>query len=102
MMPNDEERIDRVERVLTEAYRARGEGLPHPDVTARVMREIRGSRPAQAWAAVMPDDLVWRTASIAAAVVLVVALLTVQLVHSGLGENAPWPEEFETSALIVE
>lgn len=100
-MQRSDDRIDTVERALTEAYRASAIG--EVDVTQAVMRDIRrsvddGSR----WGpSVVLDQLVWRAATITAAVVLAVTVLTVGMFRTTPGESA-WllVEEFESAPLF--
>lgn len=103
MRPHDD-KIDRLERALTETYRSRPD-LPVGafDVTQDVMRAIRRSTTgSDRWIpSIVLDRLVWRTATIAAAVVLVVTILTVGLFGPPSGESAGLlAEEFESTPLF--
>lgn len=103
MMVHRDDEIQKLERALTEAYRIQPD-IPcgGVDVTQDVMRDIRRS-PGESgrWVpSVVLDQLVWRTATIAAAVVLVVTVLIVSLIRVTPGESAGLlAEEFETAPL---
>ena len=102
MTHQDDERINALERALIEGYRS-GFDRSTVDVTQSVMREIRrsvGERSRWAPAAVL-DQLVWRTATITAAVVLMATVLTVGLLRTPGGDNpALVVEEFESVPLF--
>lgn len=105
-MEQSDDKIRTVERALTEAYRAgAASAIGEVDVTQAVMRDIRRSvDDGNRWgASVVLDQLVWRTATITAAVVLVAAVLTVGMFRTTPGESA-WllAEEFESAPLFGE
>lgn len=104
MMKHSDDEIPKLERALTESYRSRPDlSVGAVDVTQDVMRAIRQStsEPSQWIPAVLLDQLVWRTATIAAAVVLVVAVLTVGVFGPTSGESAGLlAEEFESTPLF--
>jgi hypothetical protein len=105
MTHHDEERINVLERALTETYRSQSDRLRAIDVTQAVMREIRLSGAARdPWApATVLDQLVWRTATITAAVVLTAAVLTVGLLRPPAADNpALVAEELESVPLFAE
>ena len=81
--------IQKLERALTESYRSRSAiAFDAVDVTQDVMRDIRRSTGERAWwAPSVLDQLVWRTATITAAVVLMVTVLTVGLIRPQTGES---------------
>ena len=88
-MAHHDDEIQKLERVLTESYRSRSD-LPcgSIDVAQDVMREIRRSTGERAWwTPSVLDQLVWRTATITAAVVLMVTMLTVGLIRPQTGES---------------
>jgi hypothetical protein len=104
MMVQRDHEIEKLERALTEAYRARPD-LPSGavDVTHGVMREIRQLPGVGAsWIpTVVLDQLVWRTATITAAIVLVVTIFTVGVIRPTSGESAGLiAEEFESTPLF--
>ena len=104
MTPYRDDEIQKLERALTEAFRSRPD-LPVGgfDVTQDVMRDIRRSTSdSRRWvSAVVLDQIVWRTATIAAAVVLVVTVLTVEVLRTAPGESAALlTEEFESTPLF--
>src|SRR5262245_25678109 len=79
MRPPDEKEIEKLERALLEAYRFRPDtSTDKVNVAQCVMRDIRsGACEMSRWTpSVVLDELVWRTATIAAAVVLVMTVLT--------------------------
>lgn len=104
MMPYRDDEIHKLERALTETFRSR----PDPpvggvDVTQDVMRDIRRSTgDSRRWvSAVVLDQIVWRAATIAAAVVLVGTVLTVEVLRTAPGESAALlAEEFEAAPLF--
>ncbi|HXX75742.1 MAG TPA: hypothetical protein VEI50_11475 [Nitrospiraceae bacterium] len=105
-MGHRDDEIQRLERTLTESYRSQPD-LPigAVDVTQNVMRAIRQSTNSNArWIpTVSLDQLVWRTATITAAVVLVAMVLTVQMFGSPAGESAGLlAEEFDSSPLFMD
>jgi hypothetical protein len=101
MTHQDDDRVNALERALAEAYRSQSSGARDIDVTQSVMREIRRSGAIRApWAAAtVLDQLVWRTATITAAVVLMVSLLTVGLLRTGESPSVV-AEEFESVPLF--
>jgi hypothetical protein len=103
MMRHDDEGTDILERALMEAYRSRPDGARGVDVTHAVMREIRQSVPARSrWApAAVLDQVVWRTATITAAVVLMATMLTVGLFKTPAVDGPSLvAEEFESVPLF--
>lgn len=103
-MAQSGDEIQKLERTLIESYRSRSD-LPSGsvDVTQEVMRDIRRSAGERRWWAplVVFDQLVWRTATITAAVVLMVTVLTVGLFGPQTGESAGLlAEEFESVPLF--
>lgn len=102
MTSPDDEGTDILERALMQAYRSRPDG-GRVDVTHTVMREIRRSPAARGrWApAAVLDQLVWRTATITAAVVLTATVLTVGLFRTQAGDSPTLVvEEFESVPLF--
>jgi hypothetical protein len=102
MTHHDDERMNALERALIEGYRSRS-NQSTVDVTQSVMREIRRSVAERSrWApAAVLDQLVWRTATITAAVVLMVTVLTVGLLRTPGGDTpALVVEEFESVPLF--
>lgn len=103
MAHHDDERLTILERALREAYRSRSEVSHDVDVTQHVMREIRQSADeGSRWApAAVLDQLVWRTATITAAVVLMATVLTVGFLRSSGGDSPTLVvEEFESVPLF--
>jgi len=101
MTHHDDERMNALERALIEGYRSRS-NQSTVDVTQSVMREIRRLAERSRWApAAVLDQLVWRTATITAAVVLMVTVLTVGLLRTPGGDTpALVVEEFESVPLF--
>ncbi|MDF0650966.1 MAG: hypothetical protein CV081_01730 [Nitrospira sp. LK265] len=95
----------KLERALTEVYRSQSEVLPGSvEVTQDVMRQIRQltSSKNRGWTqpAVL-DQLVWRAAAIAAAVVMTVTILTMETFRTTAGESGVLlAEEFESAPLF--
>lgn len=101
-MAHHDDDMQKLERVLTESYRSRSDlSFRAVDVTQNVMRDIRRSAGERGWRAPVGvlDQLVWRTATITAGVVLMMALLTVGLLRPQIGESQnALAEEFESVA----
>jgi hypothetical protein len=103
MTHHDDERLTILEYALREAYRSRSEVSHDVNVTQDVMREIRQSADERSrWApAAVLDQLVWRTATITAAVVLMATVLTVGFLRPAAGDNPTLVvEEFESVPLF--
>ena len=96
-MAHHDDDIRKLERVLTESYRSHSDRSNEVvDVTQSVMRDVRRSDRERAWWTpfLVLDQLVWRTATITAAVVVMMTmLLTVDLFR---------PQSGETQSLIAE
>jgi hypothetical protein len=104
MMGYRDDEINKLERALTETYRSRPDiPLDKVNVAQDVMRAIRRSAgEGGRWIpSVVLDQIVWRTATIAAAVVLVVTILAVGMFQPTAGESAGLlAEEFESTPLF--
>jgi hypothetical protein len=89
MTDHDEKSVNTLERALIDGYHSQSHVSHTVDVTHDVMQTIR--RPAtegSRWTpAAVLDQLVWRTATITAAVVLTAAVLTVGLWRPPTGES---------------
>ena len=101
-----DEALRRLEHDLSKTARLQTEVTP-PDlnVAPLVMQTIRRSalRPADWTASAGLDQLVWRTATIAAAVVLVITILMAGVRGSSpLGPTTLLAEDFESSPLFGE
>jgi hypothetical protein len=105
MMSKDEKQIDTLERALTGTYRAGSDRLFETvDVTQRVIRDIRrpvGDR-GRWTVSVLPDEIVWRAATIAAAAALIITVLTVGFAQTRPGGNGLLAEEFEAASFFAE
>lgn len=105
MMQHDDERVNSLERALIDAYGSQSK-VSHPvDVTRDVMRDIRRSATKRSrWTpSIVLDQLVWRTATITAAVVLTATVLTVGLWRPPTVENPVLvAEELESVPLFDE
>jgi hypothetical protein len=105
MIGHDDESVNRLERALIDAYRSQSKASHAVDVTRDVMRDIRRSATERSrWTpTTVLDQLVWRTATITAAVVLTATVLTVGLWRPGAVENpALVAEELESVPLFDE
>jgi len=101
MTPEDEN-LEKLERVLTEAHRVRPVPILKPGWAEQVMRDIRNVE-------TLPNPqtcverIVWQTAAIAAAVALIVTVSMVAWsqapLHEGMGLLT---EEFESTPLFFE
>ena len=99
MTHHDEKSLSELERALIDGYRSQSRVSHAVDVTQDVMRDIRRSASERSrWTpAAVLDQLVWRTATITAAVVLTAAVLTVGLWRPPNGESpALVAEELES------
>ena len=94
-MAHDDESLNRIERALLESYRSRSDVSYDPNMTQHVMRDIRRiAEERSRWApTVLLDQLVWRTATITAAVVLIGTLVTVSFLR---------PAAWDSHTLVVE
>ena len=81
MTDHDETSVNALERALIDGYRSQSRVSLAVDVTQDVMRDLRRSATERSrWTpAAVLDQLVWRTATITAAVVLMATMLTVGL-----------------------
>jgi hypothetical protein len=104
MMRHDDDSVNSLERALIEAYRSQSQ-VSHPiDVTRDVMRDVRRSATERSRRppTTVLDQLVWRTATITAAVVLA-TVLTVSLWRPSLAPNPVLvAEELESVPLFDE
>jgi hypothetical protein len=103
MTHHDDERVNILEKALLQSYRSRSEISPDVNVTQDVMREIRQSAGERSrWTTVgVLDQLVWRTATITAAVVLMATVLTVGLLRPSVGDGPTLvADEFESVPLF--
>ena len=101
-MAHGDDDIHKLERALIESYRSRSDlQFDAVDVTQGVMREIRQTSGSGRWdPSVVLDQLVWRTATIAAGVVLAVTVATVGLIRATPGESEGLlAEAFESAPL---
>jgi hypothetical protein len=95
----------KLERALAETHRLTDERTSQLDVVDRTMRSIRRTavETDSRATANMLDELVWRTATIAAAVVLVATMLVVGVLHRSPLEHAGLlAEEFDSAPLFGE
>ena len=96
-MAHHDDDIRKLERVLTESYRSHSDRSNEVvDVTQSVMRDVRRSDRERAWWTpfLVLDRLVWRTATITAAVVLMMTML--------LAVDLFRPQSGETQSLFAE
>ena len=98
-----DEQIKKIEQVLIETYRAQ----PDPALSDRFIQRVMGGIRQDAsvnsrWAwPVGIDQLVWRTATVTAALVLIVAVCTVGIVRTTGGATAGvFAEELEPGPLL--
>lgn len=102
-MQDDE--VLKLERALTEVYRSRSE-VPSDsvEVTQDVMWHIRRltSGESNVWMqSGTLDQLIWRTAAITAAVVMIVTIFAVETFRTTAGESGVLlEEEFESTSLF--
>lgn len=96
-----DEDLQRVERIFTDVYRDAPVPMLGERVIPAVMRDIRHLGHEDRWkSSVGIDHLVWRTAAVAATVVLLLAMLTVGLMRPMTGESLLLAEEFESAPLL--
>jgi hypothetical protein len=103
MRHHEDERLNLLERALIESHRSRSDVSRDVNVTQDVMREIRqfaGERSRWTTVGVL-DQLVWRTATITAAVVLMATVLTIGFLRPSVVDGpALVAEEFESVPLF--
>ena len=89
MTHHDEKSVNELERALIDGYRSQSRVSHAVDVTQDVMRDIRlsSTEPGRWTPAAILDQLVWRAATITAAVVLMATVLTVGLWRPPTGES---------------
>ena len=94
--------VHKLERALTDSYRSLSNASSEVDVTQQVMRDVRRLDTERGgWAPpAMLDQLIWRTATRAAAVVLIATILTVGLFRSQSDGPALIAEDFESAPLF--
>ncbi|SLM46497.1 protein of unknown function [Nitrospira japonica] len=99
-MGYSDDELKKLERALTEAFHVPiNRPASQGEMARRVMRTLR--RPADIPVSGLLDQFVWRVATIAAAVVLVVSMLTVHVSRTSTGESTLLlAEEFETTPLF--
>jgi len=99
-MGYSDDELKKLERALTEAFHVPVERpADHGEMARRVMRTLR--RSADSLPSGLLDQFVWRVATIAAAVVLAVSVLTVQVSRISSGERTLLlAEEFEATPLF--
>jgi hypothetical protein len=105
MTIHDDENLNTLERALIDGYRSQSDVSRAVDVTQDVMRDIRrpAMEPSRWTPAAVLDQLVWRAATITAAVVLVATVLTVGLLRPPSGDTrALVAEELESVPLFGE
>jgi hypothetical protein len=103
MTSQPDDQIRRLEQALVETYRAQPGHALSDTFMQRVMSEIRqGASRSSRWAwAVGIDQLVWRAATVTAALVLIVAVCTVGVVRAtGGASEGLFAEEFEPGPLL--
>ena len=104
-MAQDDEKMKRLEGILTETHRNRPEPLLGPDWGNGVMREIcRLAAQQDRWSeSPRVELLVWRTAAVAATVAIVLTMSILALSWVGVTDNASMlVEEAEVAALFPE
>jgi hypothetical protein len=96
--------VRKLERGLIESYRSRQGVAYEVDVTQHVMRDVhRLSSEGGGWTpAAMLAQWIWRTATITAAVVLMVTIMTVGLFRPQVEGAAVLTEDFESVPLLGE
>jgi anti-sigma-K factor RskA len=105
MTHHDDKNMNALERALIDGYRSQSNVSQGIDVTQNVMRDIRrlATEHSRRTPVAVLDQLVWRTATITAAVVLMAIVLTVGLFRVSTGENpALVAEELESVPLFGE
>lgn len=103
MATHDDEKLNAFERALIDGYRSRSNVSQAIDVTQDVMRDLRRLERNRWTPAAVMDQLVWRTATITAAVVLMATVLTVGLFRPPTGESSALvAEELESVPLFGE
>ncbi len=104
-MAQDDDKMQRLERALSEAHRHRSEPALGPAWLRSVMWDVRraSSEESRPNGGFVVEQQVWRAAALAAAVALVLTFSLVVLSWTGLGESPEMlVEEFEIAALLSE
>jgi hypothetical protein len=104
-MAHDDERLNILERALLEGYRSRSNVSDDPSLTDSVMGDIRRSAEelSRRASTILVDQLVWRTATITAAVVLIGTMVTVSFLRPPAWDSHAFVvEEFESVPLFEE
>jgi len=104
-MAHHDEDMQKLERALTEAHRVRQEPSLGADWTRRVMRDIRLAATSEGRSSIAPavEQLVWRTAAVAATVAVVLTVSIVALSPMSSTESTgSLTEEFELTLLFPE
>jgi hypothetical protein len=105
MMAHHDEDMQKLERALTEAHRARQEPPLGSDWARLVMRDIRHAATREGRRSMVPgvEQLVWRTAAVAATVTVILTVSILALSPTGSTESAgSVAEEFELALLFPE
>ena len=105
MTGQPDDQIRKLEQALIETYRAQPGPALSDTFMQRVMSDIRqgASRSSRLGWAVGIDQLVWRAATVTAALVLIVAVCTVGVVRAtGGASGGLFPEEFEPGPLLAD
>ncbi len=101
-MSSEDENLQKLERVLSEAHQVRHVPILKPGWAERVMRDVRAVD-TLANPHIYVERLVWQTAAFAAAVALIVTVSIVAWsqapLHEGMGLLT---EEFESTPLFFE
>jgi hypothetical protein len=101
-MRHNDENMQKLERALTEAHRARQAPLLGPGWAEQVMQDIRHAAP-QAEPGNGVESLVWQTAAFAAAAALIVMVSMVVWSWTSSNEGMGLlTEEFETAPLFFD
>lgn len=105
MMAHHDEDMQKLERALTEAHRARQEPSLGPDWARGVMRDIRHAAAPEGQRSIVPgvEQFVWRTAAVAATVAVILTVSIVAMSPTSSTESAgSVAEEFELTLLFPE
>lgn len=104
-MAHNDKDMQKLERALTEAHRARQTPRLGTDWALRALRDIRHAAIQEGHRSIGPgiEQLVWRTAAVAATVMLIVTVSMVAWSWTTSNEEVGMlTEEFESASLLFD
>lgn len=103
MTPFNDEDIEKVERVLSDAHRSRREPALGPDWALSVMRDVRREAVRHAMMPMGLDRLVWRTAAMADVLAMVfTGSILMYISGNGIELSTLLSSEFDATVAFIE